>query len=187
MKRIPQLCILVGLAMLAASCGGNSVLDDTEAAVVIALEIEEYNPEIDICLNAGFDVAIAQMNVYSSPKQPGVILGPNQDVNISRWAITPIRSDGGTTASPEWSIDQGVYVPADGEVSLENWRVFPAEYFDLLPLSHLLPENGGVDPETGNRNIRQTLRVQLFGRTVSGKAVSSEPISIAFNFFCFSP
>lgn len=187
MNRIPQICILAALALLAASCGGNSTLDDTESAVVLTVEIEEYNPEIDICGAAGIDVAISQMNVKSRPKEPGGTLGPAQDVNITRWVITPSRSDGGTTASPEWAIDQGVYVPAGGEANLENWRVFPAEYFLLLPLSNLLPENGGFDPETGQTNIRQTLQLEMFGRTVSGKAVSTEPINIAFNFYCVSP
>ena len=187
MKRIPQLCLLAALAALAASCGGNSTLDDTEAPVVISLDVEEYNPEIDICGTAGFDVAISRLNVLSNPKAPGTVLNSNSDVNISRWVITPARSDGGSTASPQWVIDQGVYVPAGGETELENWRIYPAEFFEVLPLSNLLPENGGFDPETGQRNIRQALRVQLFGRTISGKEVASTPVNIAFNFFCFSP
>jgi hypothetical protein len=187
MKRIPQICILAALALLAASCGGNSTLDDTEAAVMLTVEVEEYNPEIDICGASGVDVTIDTMNVLSNPKEPGGTLGPAQDVNITRWVITPSRSDGGTTASPEWVIDQGVYVPAGGEANLENWRVYPAEYFDEIPLLYLYPGEGGVDPETGHTNIRQTLQLQMFGRTVSGKAVSTVPVNIAFNFFCVSP
>ncbi|HOC44686.1 MAG TPA: hypothetical protein PKJ99_16855 [Thermoanaerobaculales bacterium] len=187
MKRIPQFCILAALALLAASCGGNSTLDDTEAAVVLTVDVTLYNPEIDICGAAGVDVTIAEMTVISNPKAPGTVLGTNNDVNITRWVITPSRSDGGTTASPEWVVDQGIFVPADGETELENWRVYPAEYFLELPLSNLLPENGGFDPETGHNNIRQTLRLQMFGRTVSGKAVSTVPVNIAFNFFCVSP
>lgn len=187
MKRIPQICILAALALLAASCGGNSTLDDTESAVVLTVEVELYNPEIDICGTAGVDVSIEKLNVFSNPKDPGGTLSTNSDVNLERWVITPSRSDGGTTASPEWAIDQGVFVAAGGEANLENWRVYPAEYFLELPLSNLLPENGGVDPETGQRNIRQTLRLEIFGRTVSGKSVSTVPINIAFNFFCVSP
>jgi hypothetical protein len=187
MKRIPQICILAALALLAASCGGNSTLDDTESAVMLTVDVEAYDPEIDICDPEQFDVIIGTMHVYSNPKEPGGTLGPAQDVNITRWVITPSRSDGGATASPEWSIDQGIYVPAAGDVDLENWRVYPAEYFLLLPLSNLLPENGGFDPETGQTNIRQTLQLEMFGRTVSGKAVSTVPINIAFNFFCVSP
>lgn len=187
MKRIPQLCTLAALALLAASCGGNSVLDDTEAAVVLTVEIEEYNPDIDICLLDGFDVTVSKMTVSSNPKAPGAVLGTNNDVNITRWVITPERSDGGSTPSPEWTIDQGVFVPADGEVDLDNWRVYPAENFDLPPLTYLYPVNGGADPETGNNNIRQTLWLVMYGRTVSGKAVSTVPVSIAFNFYCLSP
>jgi len=187
MKHIPQICILTALALLAASCGGNSTLDDTESAVVLTVDVTLYNPDIDICGAAGVDVAIETMTVMSNPKVPGGTLGTNNDVNITRWVITPSRADGGTTASPEWAIDQGIFVPAGGETDLTNWRVYPAENFLELPLSNLFLENGGVDPETGQRNIRQTLRLEMFGRTVSGKSVSTVPINIAFNFFCVSP
>ena len=183
MKRIPQLCTLAALALLLASCGGNSTLDDTESAVVLTVNIDLYDPEINVCAASG-DVVVASMTVSSRPKAPGTTLGTNNDVTITRWVITPERSDGGATASPEWAIDQGVFVQADGETELENWRVYPAENFLVQPLSFLHPENGGVDPETGNTNIRQTLWLVMYGRTVSGKAVSTVPVPIAFNFFC---
>jgi len=183
MKRIPQLCGLAALALLVASCGGNSTLDDTESAVVLTVEIEEYNPDIDVC-QQGADVTISKMNVQSNSKAPGVELGTNNDVNIYRWVITPNRTDGGSTPSPEWTIDQGVFVAGGGTAELENWRVYPAENFLVPPLSFLYPGNGGIDPETGNTNIRQALWLVMYGRTVSGKAVATEPVPIAFNFFC---
>ena len=68
MKRIPQLCTLAALALLVASCGGNSTLDDTESAVVLTVEIDEYNPDIDICQSG--DVVVASMNVNSAAKAP---------------------------------------------------------------------------------------------------------------------
>ena len=98
MKRIPQLCTLAALALLVASCGGNSTLDDTESAVVLTVEIDEYNPEIDICQSG--DVTIAKLTVNSAAKAPGTELGTNNDVNLYRWVITPNRSDGGSTTSP---------------------------------------------------------------------------------------
>lgn len=187
MKRIPLVCIVAALAIVAGSCGGNSTLDDSESSVALTVEIEEYNPDIDVCFTAGIDVAISQMNVKSNPKNPDAVTSANQDVTINRWEITPYRTDGGSTASPVWVHDMTVFVPVDGETQLENYRVYPAEYFDEVPLSYLLPENGGTDPETGQTNVRQSLRLQMFGRTVGGRAVSTEPISIAFNFFCLSP
>ena len=33
-------------------------------------------------------------------------------------------------------------------------------------------------------DIRQSFRLQIYGRTMAGKAVATQPISIAFNFFC---
>ncbi len=47
-------------------------------------------------------------------------------------------------------------------------------------------QNGGFDPETGNTNvIRQSLELQLFGRTASGKS-SRNPrrCPLTINFFC---
>jgi hypothetical protein len=124
------------------------------------------------------------MDIQSESKDPDASLGVQQDVNLKRWVITPYRTDGGTTASPEWTYDQAVFVPAGGSASLENYRVYPLENLSEVPLAYLLPENGGFDPETGNSNIRQSFELQIFGETVSGKAVATVPVSVAFNFFC---
>lgn len=188
MKRITSVGLVLAAALVLGSCGGNSTLDDTEAAVFITVEVEEYNPDIDICayIQGGADVTIETLNVVSSPKAPGADLGPSQDVQITRWAITPERNDGGTTASPQAIFDQGIIVPAGGTTNLDNWRVYPVEYLDESPLGYLLPQNGGVDPETGSSIIRQRLVLQMFGETVSGKSVASNPQSIQFKFFCGS-
>jgi hypothetical protein len=189
MKRITTVGIVLTMVLLLGSCGGNSTLDDSEAAVFITVEVEEYNPDIDICANIAFgiDVAVERLIVQSNAKAPGAALGSSQDVRLLRWVITPERNDGGTTASPEAIFDQGIIIPAGGTTDLENWRVYPVEYLNEIPLAYLLPENGGVDPETAARNIRQRLVLQMFGETMSGKSVASVPQSIQFNFFCGSP
>jgi hypothetical protein len=189
MKRITSVGIILAAVLVLGSCGGNSTLDDSEAAVFLTVEIDLYNPDIDVCqyLATGQDVAIDRMNVISNPKAPGTSLGNSQDVRIVRWVITPERNDGGTTASPQAIFDQGIIVTAGGTTDLENWRVYPVEYLSEIPLAYLLPENGGVDPETAERNIRQRFVLQMFGETMSGKSVASVPQTIQFNFFCGSP
>jgi len=182
MKRLLQVSVLVALAGMAVSCGGSSTLNDTAAVIVLSADIQEYNPEISVCLPS--EVTIETMSIQSNAKDPTASLSSNQDVVLTRWQVTPYRTDGGTEVSPSWTYDLDVYVPAGGEATLENYRVYPAEYLTLKPLSYLLPENGGFDPETGNRNIRQTLRVEIFGQTVSGRSVSVVT-NIAFNFSCF--
>lgn len=183
MRRAALLCSVSCLALLTLSCGGSSSLDDTEAPVFITVEVELYNPDIDIC-SIGGDMTIETMNLLSIAKDPGGTLGPAQDVTLDRWVVTPYRTDGGSTASPAWSHDLTVLVPAGGSTDLENYRIYPAEYLNELPLTRLRPENGGVDTETGNANIRQSFRLQIYGRTMAGQAIATQPISIAFNFTC---
>ncbi len=189
MNRTLLMGMVVGLVALSLSCGGNSTLDDTPAAVALTIEVTLYNPDIDVCTQTalGADLSIDNMSIASHAKSPDVTLTSNSDVTLSRWVVTPTRTDGGSTASPEWSHDLTVYVPAGGSTALANYRVYPVEYLRELPLSNLLPENGGVDPETGNRNIRESMYVQVFGRTLSGKAVATERVPIAFNFYCGTP
>ena len=183
MMRFWQICGVIAIGLTAVSCGGNSTLDNTVAAVYLTIEVEENSPDIDLCLQT-FDVVVSKMAVSSQLKDPNGTISPNQDVRLSRWVITPSRTDGGSTTSPEWSYDQSVFVPAGGTADLENYRVYPLEYLNDIPLSYLLPENGGVDPETGNTNIRQSLELVMYGETVSGKKVATQPVSIAYNFFC---
>jgi hypothetical protein len=183
MKRITPVFVALALALVLWSCGGSSTLDNTEAKVFLTVDISEYNPDIDVCLQAS-DIAIDSMDILSETKDPNGATSANMDVNLKRWVITPYRTDGGGTASPEWTYDQAVYVPAGGDAALQNYRVYPLEFLREIPLAYLLPENGGFDPETGNTNIRQSFELQIFGQTVSGKNVSTTPVSIAFNFYC---
>ena len=183
MKRITPVFVTLALALMVWSCGGNSTLDNTEAAVFLTVDISEYNPEIDLCLQQG-DISISSMEISSEAKNPEASLGASQDVNLKRWVIKPYRTDGGSTASPEWTYDTDVYVPSGGNASLDNYRIYPYGFLSEVPLAYLLPENSGFDPETGNSNIRQSFELQIFGQTVSGKSVATVPVSIAFNFYC---
>ncbi len=183
MDRILRTCVVVALAVVVGSCGGSSDIAGNEASVFLTIDIEQYNPDIDVCLTLT-DVAIEQMSISSQTSDPAGTVSANQDVTLDRWVVTPYRTDGGTTTSPEWIIDQGVFVPAGGQANLQNWRIFPKEFFDEVPLAYLFPENGGFDPETGNTNIRQPVELQIFGRIVFNEAATTEKISIAFNFFC---
>lgn len=183
MKRFLQLCVVLGLALVVGSCGASSSLDNSEASVFLTVDITDYNPDIDICLQAS-DIAIGTMAINSNSRSPDGVDSVQQDVNLTRWVIRPYRTDGGSTASPEWSYDVTVFVPSGGSADLSNYRVYPLEYLHEVPLAHLLPENGGYDPETGNTNIRQSFELKIYGKTVSGKNVVTNPVPIAFNFFC---
>ena len=64
MKRILQLCIVLALGLVVGSCGGNSTLDNTVAPVYLTVDIEGYNPDIDICMQVA-DLSIEDMSITS--------------------------------------------------------------------------------------------------------------------------
>jgi len=183
MKRITPVFATLALALVVWSCGGSSTLDNTEAAVFLTTTVSDWKRNVEICVDPT-DVRIISMEITSEAKNPAASLGAEQDVNLTRWVIRPYRTDGGTTASPEWTYDHAVFVPAGGSASLGDYVIYPLEYLSEIPLAYLLPENGGFDPETGNSNIRQSFDLQIFGQTVSGKNVATIPVPIAFNFYC---
>ena len=88
MKRITPVFVTLALALVVWSCGGSSTLDNTEAAVFLTVDIAEYNPDIDLCLQST-DIAISSMDITSESKDPEASLGAEQDVNLTRWVIRP--------------------------------------------------------------------------------------------------
>ncbi len=177
------LALTAVLAMTVAGCSNHSA--DTEAAVYLTASITQGPADVDISVPA--DVTIEQMTITSQAKSPSAVLSGQQDVVLNEWVVTCERTDGGATASPEFRNFYTVTVPAGGTANLQNYRIFPAEYFNQAPLNQLQPWNGGKDPETGNRSIRQRLKIEIFGKTISGRKVAVEPIYVNLNFFYVTP
>jgi len=181
--RISRIGLAALLAIAILGCGGNHSAD-TEAPVFISVDITEGVADVDISVPV--DVVIAGMTLTSNSKSPDATLSQQQDVILNEWVITPERSDGGSVASPQWRNFYTVYVPAGGNATLENYRIFPSDFFHEMPLSQLFPENGGFDAETGRRNIRQRLKVEVFGKTVAGQRLSVR-FDVGVNFFYVTP
>ena len=159
-------------AMAVAGCSGNHS-SDSVAPVFLTENITAGVATVNMA--TGTDVIIPSMTIDSHVKNPDSTgqLSPQNDVTLTLWVITPSRVDGGTVASPQWrTANITTYVPAGGSASLNNFTIFPAEFFNQPPLNQLFPQNGGIDKETGNSNIRQRLHIEIFGKTVSGKSVS---------------
>ncbi len=175
--------VILAVAGGLAGCSGNHSAD-TEADVFITVEIQQGVADVNIAQPV--DVAIGNMTFRSQSKAPGAILSGQQDAILTDWVVTPSRADGGTKASPQWRWYYNVTVPAGGQASLLNYRIFPSDYFRQMPLSQLFPENGGIDVETGKRTIRQRLDVEVFGKTVSGRRLSVQfPVTV--NFYYATP
>jgi hypothetical protein len=180
-----RLALIVPLALVVlgvAGCGSNST-SKTEAEVYLTGTMQPGPADVDMATSA--DVSIATFIISSHAKSPTAVLSAQDDVMLDHWVVTCTRSDGGTVASPQWTNFESVYVPAGGSITLSNYRIYPAEFFKQPPLNQLLPENGNVDKETGNRNIREKLHVAIYGKTVAGKGVVLE-FDLNLNFFYVS-
>jgi hypothetical protein len=140
--------------------------------VVLGVEIELYNP--DVLLSTAPGVTIESASIIGPREEYG-------DVTLRDMVVIPTRTDGGTVASPEWVSCVEILVPAGHETTMLNPVIYPAEYFDELPLSHLNPAHGGVDPETGQSSIRQSFRVLLFGTTDRGFSAMVD-MTLAYTF-----
>ena len=177
------LFVLFAVAVLGIAGCGNNTSSKTEAEVFLSQNITQGPADVDMSVPA--DVSIANMTITSHAKSPTMVLSQQDDAILTDWTVTSSRSDGGTVASPVWHNYYQIYVPAGGTASLQNYRIFPAEFFRQPPLLQLFPENGGIDKETGNRNIRQRLHIAIYGKTVAGKSVSIE-FDVNLNFFYVS-
>lgn len=162
------LCSLV-VGMLVGCSGGNHSADD-EANILLSTDIPQGIA--DVAVNQSGDVAIPSLTIKSQAKAPGTVLSQQSDAILNEWVVTFTRTDGGTVTSPMWRNNYSVYVPAGGNASLSNYRVMPVEFLSQPPLNQLWPQNGGFDKETGKDNIRQKIRVDIYGKTVAGQKVS---------------
>jgi hypothetical protein len=179
MSRLVAIVTLALAAGLLLGCTSGNSSANSEAQVVLSANIQQGPADVDISVPV--DVTIGNLTINSQAKSPDVTLSQQQDVNLTEWVVTCTRSDGGTIASPQWTNYYVVYVPKGGSASLQNFRIFPSDYFTQPPLSQLFPENGGIDKETGKRTIRQKLQVTIYGKTVSGDKVEvSFPVNLNF-------
>ena len=69
MKRITPVFVTLALALVVWSCGGNSTLDNSEAPVYLTVDVSNYTPDIDICLQST-DIAITSMEITSETRNP---------------------------------------------------------------------------------------------------------------------
>lgn len=181
MNRVLVLCAALALVVGGMSCS-NSDLDDGEAVVYLSVSDIDYGGGAFVSVCLGMDAFVESLTINSNVKG-GATTSSAQDVILTRWVVTPYRTDGGTVASPVWVRDLDILIPAGGETTLESFNYYPAEFYNDPPLLYLFPENGGFDPETGENTVEQTMRVEWFGRTLSGQNISLTT-NLYFKFAC---
>ena len=106
-------------------------------------------------------------------------------VNIDRYQVSYVRIDGGHLVPAAFVRSTSIIIAAGGTGAPGTLQLVDPNALNQAPFAALLPQNGGVDPETGKRIISMDVITTFFGQTLAGERVSgSTRISLDFCFAC---
>lgn len=167
---------ILGYLLLIASClalvACEERTDRTDSGGVL-LTVEFVDTNTTVSVNATSQFRIETMEVNSIVADPNGNSSSLMDVEISGYEVTFERVDGGTRVPPALVRNLVSLVPVGGTLTLNNFPIMTFDQMRTPPLSDLLFANGGFDRETTNTTITLDVYIRFFGKTLSGKDVSS--------------
>jgi hypothetical protein len=122
---------------------------------------------------------VTLQNVVKDPSAP--VTSQLENIELRSYQVVYTRADTGTRVPPPLVEPLGGVVPVNGTFSITNLGVLRNNQFLSPPISDLV--NFGVDKETNSQIIVLNLRITFFGRTLSGKEVSSAPTGFTMEVF----
>lgn len=174
MKRpLRFLAVLLAVAVAATGCSSNNQ-GDSASPVYLTCAFTLLPAVKNV--NDGSLLQFQTVTLNSKLKIPDTT-SPTAflDTQVDTYSVVWTRIDGGKTASKTEIWGNGVIVPAGGTTTLQNYPFMSPAALQQPPLNVLFPFNGGIDPETGRTEIRQTGTVTFYGHTMSGQPVTSVP------------
>lgn len=179
MKRPLKLLIAAASLMTALGC---SESNRNTSPVELRATASEKNNLIDLATGfSGADIADILLVALSKRTDSNPLL---MDVKLRSYRVSYIRTDGGRTVPASFVVSVNQLIPVDGAATpLDNFVAVDPTARNLAPFASLLPQNGGVDPETGRRVVEMDARVEVFGETLSGEdvyAVTRFPMTFCY-------
>lgn len=150
--------------------------------IFINPEAKEYaNYLIDV---GGGDVpTMDKIILYSEGKNPNASLSNLNDAQLDKMVTYWERIDGGTIAPKPFALHWSVVIPAGGSATLNDVPLMSSEQLYEMPFLQLFPENGGIDPETGNLVIVCRAKTYFYCHTVQGCDIIAGPMYTTFEFY----
>lgn len=109
------------------------------------------------------------------------------DVKLTTIRVSYKRTDGGTVVPPPYVQALSGLIAAGGSGTVSGFLIYDPNSLVQAPFAALRPENGGRDPETGQRTIIIETKIEVFGETLAGDTVSAEtrfPLSFCYGCGC---
>jgi hypothetical protein len=163
------------LLMLAAFlAGGCNEVGRGVAPVELIATATQNVSTIDILNPPG---TVGQILVQARAKRTDISDTRFLDVRLTRYRVTYRRTDGGTMVPQPLVRTTSGLVPIGGAATpLNDFVLLEADQLRQAPFAALLPQNGGRDPETGRRDVRMDVIVDVYGETLAGDTVSARVI-----------
>ncbi len=172
------LLALLMVGMLACQ----SRTDRTDTGGVL-LTVSDFNGlPIAFSVNSGSFVQVDSLTIQSIVLNPDAPTSSIMDVELKSYQVTYRRLDNGSrTPRP---LVEGFFgnVPQNGTDVINNLVLLGPEQILNTPLSDLLLVNGGLDSETHSPVIKLELELTFFGKTLSGRDISTAPVRFAIDF-----
>lgn len=172
----------LGLLALLAVIGCESRTDESAGGVILSVSDFDGLP-VRVAVNASTGLLqIDTITIENIPKNPSAPTSDLMNVEMSSYEVVYSRPDSGTRTPT--SLVQGIFgvAPVNGTETYDNLVIMGAEQFSNPPISDLLFINGGIDSETGQQAITLRFRMRFFGRSLTGDAVATEPITFDIEF-----
>lgn len=176
MKDIVRLSLLA-IALLVLGCKERTDQVDS-GGILLEVEFAADGIPVRVSVNNAVLTGMVQVpttNILSIVANPTGDTSSLMDVDLESVEVTYERVDSGTRVPQPYVLNLLGRIEVGSTLTYNNLPVLSRDQLENPPLSDLLYENGGFDKETGDTMIRMNLYVRVFGRTLTGRAVASEP------------
>jgi hypothetical protein len=194
MKRIALTAGTVLLLVVAAGCNDSN---KQEAPVRLLVSNSQTLHTLDLagdpagqnkCQQSIGTIILQSQTVEPATTNPTISTGEAAALNtitVDRYQVSYQRVDGGRLVPSPFIRSTGVTLAPNSTAPPTTFVIFDPNALAQAPFASLLPQNGGVDPETGRPAITMDVIVTFFGTTLAGERVSgSTRFSLSFCYLC---
>ena len=190
MNRIALIAISVLLMFVAGSCND---INKQESPISLVVSNTQNLHTIDLagdpagstkCQQSVGTIHISTVVIQPPTTNTNVSGADLNQVKIDRYQVSYVRVDGGHLVPAPFVRSTSLVISAGGTAEGTTFLVFDPNALNQAPFAALLPQNGGVDPETGKPIITMDVITTFFGQTLAGERVSGNTRETLD--FCFS-
>lgn len=174
---------MFGVVALAALLGGCEDVARDASPVQLRAVATIDQEVLDLASPAAGD-EFAKILVSSVVKRTDNLSDQLLDVRLSSYRVSYVRTDGGRSVPAPFVVAVNQLITAGGSgTELDNFYAVDPSALTNAPFAALLPQNGGVDPDTGRRTVELDVRVEVFGETLAGDdvyATTRFPLTVCY-------